>query len=200
MLADTLVLPYALRVHEDRDQADVQQMLQSAAHRQMALMLAARWHIGTFQRRSAEWHRGLGIAAVIGGNGSSSDHDWPAWFERVKTANGVVVQPLCSSGALRGGGTDASLRRRICERMHDRTHADIFAAHGKRQATFDIAGCCQANSSRHVPIHGTAKPCRFQWSATRRGRYGGRTTAQGTEPGRVAAQSGRRRSGGLPQT
>ena len=31
-------------------------------------MLAARWHIGTFQRRSAEWHRGLGIVAAIGGN------------------------------------------------------------------------------------------------------------------------------------
>ena len=61
-------------------------------------MLAARWHIGTFQRRSAEWHRGLGIVAAIGGNNLGNDHDWPAWFERVKTTNGVVVQPLCSSG------------------------------------------------------------------------------------------------------
>ncbi len=141
MLADTLVLPYALRVHEDRDQADVQQMLQSAAHRQMALMLAARWHIGTFQRRSAEWHRGLGIAAVIGGNGSSSDHDWPAWFERVKTANGVVVQPLCSSGAL----CEEGARMHHCvggyarECMTGRTQIfSLRTASGKRLSTLQV--------------------------------------------------------------
>ncbi len=31
MLANALVLPYSLRVHEDRDQADVQETLQSTA-------------------------------------------------------------------------------------------------------------------------------------------------------------------------
>ncbi len=104
MLANALVLPYSLRVHEDRDQADVQETLQSTARRQTALMLAARWHIGTFLRRSAEWHKLLGIAAGVGGNGSSGDHAWPAWFERFETANGVVIQPLCSSWALQEEG------------------------------------------------------------------------------------------------
>ena len=100
MLANTLVLPYSLRVHEDGDQADVQQAFLPAAHRQMALILAARWHVGTFLRRSAEWHKSLGIAAGNGANDPSSDHAWPAWFEQFTTADGVVVQSLCSLGAL----------------------------------------------------------------------------------------------------
>ena len=104
-------------------------------------MLAARWHIGTFQRRSAEWHRGLGIVAAIGGNNLGNDHDWPAWFERVKTTNGVVVQPLCSSGALREEGAFmhhcAGGYTREC--MTGRTQIfSLRTASGKRLSTLQV--------------------------------------------------------------
>ena len=98
MLANTLVLPYLLRVNEVRDRAEVHPELISAARTQMALMLAARWHIGAFLRHSTQWHKSLGIAAGVRENRLRYDDAWPPWFKPVKAANGVVIQPLCSAG------------------------------------------------------------------------------------------------------
>jgi hypothetical protein len=104
MLADTLVLPYMLRVNEVRRQAGVEVALVASVRGQMALMLAARWHIGTFLRHSLEWHRSLGVTEDAGGNNWRDDYDWPAWFKPVKASNGVVIRPLCSAAALREEG------------------------------------------------------------------------------------------------
>ena len=116
-------------------------------------MLAARWHIGTFLRRSAEWHKLLGIAAGVGGNGSSGDHAWPAWFERFETANGVVIQPLCSSWALQEEG----VLMHHCVGGYDREcmsgRTQIFSLRTARQAALDIAALCEGNSPRNIPLY-----------------------------------------------
>ena len=65
MLADTLALPHVLRVNEVRDRAEVDSPLLSSTRGQMAMLLAARWHIGIFLRHSHAWHKSLG--AALGG-------------------------------------------------------------------------------------------------------------------------------------
>ena len=104
MLADTLVLPYVLRVNDVRDQVAVEAALVSSVRGQMALLLAARWHIGTLLRHSLAWHKSLGTNAGTDEDNWRNDYDWPAWFKPLRASNGVVMRPLCSVAALREEG------------------------------------------------------------------------------------------------
>jgi hypothetical protein len=104
MLADALVLPYVLRTSSWSGQPHLAQELRVAAREQMALLLAAQWHIGSFLRHSAEWHKALGITLGRGHDAWLGDFAWPAWFKRVKASNGIIIEPLCSSAALREEG------------------------------------------------------------------------------------------------
>ena len=170
MLANTLVLPYALRVHEDREQADVQQMLQSAAHRQMALMLAARWHIGTFLRRSAEWHEGWVLSRPSAGTTWATIMTGLPGSSGSKPQMGLWSRPLCSSGALREEGVlmhhCAGGYTREC--MTGRTQIfSLRTASGKRLSTLQVVareirpGTFQyMQSGRTVPLTTGRHPTR----------------------------------------
>jgi hypothetical protein len=144
MLANTLVLPYLLRVNEVRDRAAVEETLVSSACGQMALLLAARWHIGTFLRQSAAWHRSLGAATNTVEDDWRSNRDWPAWFKPLKASNGVVIRPLCSSAALREEG--AMMHHCVGGAGYDREcrtgRTQIFSlrtARGRRLSTLQLS-------------------------------------------------------------
>ncbi len=142
MLANALVLPYVLRVNEVRDGENIEAEILSSTLTQMALILAARWHIGTFLRHSLDWHKTLGIAAGTGEVGGSYNYAWPPWFAQVKAANGVIIEPLCSSAALQEEGA----RMHHCAGGYDREcmtgRTQIFSlrtAKGKRLSTLQLS-------------------------------------------------------------
>ena len=103
MLGDVLVLPYLLRMPARTHQG---LELRVVAREQMALLLAAKWHVGTFVRHSAEWHKSLGITFGRGHDAWHCDFAWPAWFKPVKASNSIIIEPLCSSAELREEGAN----------------------------------------------------------------------------------------------
>ncbi|MGA2259607.1 MAG: PcfJ domain-containing protein [Thermoguttaceae bacterium] len=142
ILADTLVLPYVLRVNEVCNQAEVEETLLSSARGQLALMLAARWHIGVFLRQSLDWHKSFGVTVGTGGDNWRKDYDWPAWFKPFRASNRVVIRPLCSAAALREEGALVH----HCVGRYDREcmtgWTQVFSlrtARGKRLSTLQLS-------------------------------------------------------------
>lgn len=95
-----LVLPALLRESDDSDPA---LWLFEKARTQLALLLASRWHVGQFLRRSTQWHKAQGIAIIEDGHTCGRELTWLPWFKPVRIGD-IRIVPLCSSAALREEG------------------------------------------------------------------------------------------------
>jgi hypothetical protein len=95
-----LVLPTLLR--EDDGSESLLRLFEKA-RTQTALLLASRWHVGQFLKRSTEWHKAQGIVIIDQERGSCRELTWLPWFKPVRTGDLRIV-PLCSSAALREEG------------------------------------------------------------------------------------------------